>query len=248
VGVSILNRSILGETRSLSDRVKDAIIKMITTEEFTNNKLPAESKLAKRFGVSIAIVREALLMLSTDGIVTKKQGSGNYFHLSALKGGLRLDQYRGFKLLLEQEGYTVTEKAYNLTQEEPEELIRNLLDMKPGEMAIHYERLIYADGNQAIHCSNWLPLKLFKEVPEIDDLQISLFDVFSEYLWMEIACGRMQFYPYIATSEDENTVGVKAGSPMIIMDEEYYSLEDIPMAYSRNQLNDKYITVNVLSR
>jgi len=243
-----MNERIQRESRALSDIVKDAIIKMITTEEFSNNKLPAESKLAKRFGVSLAIVREALLLLREDGVITKKQGSGNYFHLSALKGGIRLDRYPGFRELLKNEGYEVSDKAYDLRREVPNDKIRGLLDMKKDEVAIHYERVIYANGNPAIHCENWLPLKLFREEPKIENLQISLFDVFRECFWMELAYGQMQFYPYLATADDTKIIGVKAGNPMIIMDEEYYSLEDIPMAYSRNQLNDKYITVNMLSR
>ena len=32
------------------------------------------------------------------------------------------------------------------------------------------------------------------------------------------------------------------------MKEQYFSLEDIPMAYSKNLFNDEYVTVNLLSR
>ena len=112
------------EQHSLSDLVKDAIVKMITSENFPNNKLPAESKLAERFGCSVAIVREALLLLSKDGVVTKRQGSGNYFHLSALNSGARIDRFPGFRQMLQDQGYKVDAHSYNFRCAIPDETIR----------------------------------------------------------------------------------------------------------------------------
>lgn len=236
------------EIHSLSDLVKDAIVKMITTESFPNNKLPAESKLAERFGCSIAVVREALLLLSKDGVVTKRQGSGNYFHLSALNSGTRIDQFPGFRQMLQNEGYEVDGHSYGFRTELPDEKTREALSLEEGEKVIAYERLLYANGHPAIRCLNFLPEKLFRTEITATQVDLPLFDVFRDSLHLEMAYGRMQFYPHLAMADEAARLEVEEGRPIILMEEEYYSLEDIPMGYSRNLLNDKFITVNILSR
>ena len=42
-------------------------------------RLPTERELGESFGVSRAVVREALKVLAAMGLVESRQGSGNYF-------------------------------------------------------------------------------------------------------------------------------------------------------------------------
>ena len=64
--------------------IKRRILDIFRSEKFENNKLPPESQLAKRLGISLVTLREALLMLALEGYITKRHGSGNYIHPSAL--------------------------------------------------------------------------------------------------------------------------------------------------------------------
>ena len=236
------------EPHSLSDLVKDAIVKMITSESFPNNKLPAESKLAERFGCSVAVVREALLLLSKDGVVTKRQGSGNYFHLSALNSGARIDRFPGFRKMLQDQGYKVDAHSYNFRCEVPDEKIRKVLNMQAGEKVISYERLLYADSHPAILCFNCIPEKLFRKQIAENAADLSLFDVFRDYLQLEMAYGHMEFHPRQVTAEETEKLNMKEGTPVILMNEQYYSIEDILMGYSEVMWNDEYITLSILSR
>lgn len=66
-------------TQSLSQRVYDAILDRIVRQEFPEaGRLPSETALARSFGVSRPVVREALARLRDDGIVTSRKGSGSY--------------------------------------------------------------------------------------------------------------------------------------------------------------------------
>ncbi len=67
-----------GEAR-LSSAVYDQILELIVSGEFAvNARLPAEAELARRFGASRPVIREALARLRDDGIVVSRQGSGSY--------------------------------------------------------------------------------------------------------------------------------------------------------------------------
>lgn len=244
----MLHTKLHKENRALSDQVKDEIIHLIKTESFPDNKLPAESKLAASMGVSLAVVREALLLLREDGVITKKHGSGNYFHLSALGASKRLDQFPGFRTLLEAQGYQVTDTVAKMALVTPDDQIRHDLKLQIGEEVLFYERTIFADGKPAVHCDNWLPAKLFQKVPANFETPLSLFDIFWLYFGREMAYGHMRFLPYLTTELEQKQIGVPVGSPIIIMGELYYSIEDIPMAYSYNKFNHDYVQISMLSR
>src|SRR3569623_306348 len=63
----------------LSDHAYAGIVEFIKTEGLeVGARLPAEAKLAERFGISRAIVREALVRLAADGITEARRGAGSY--------------------------------------------------------------------------------------------------------------------------------------------------------------------------
>ena len=234
--------------QGLSGQVKEMIVEMIKTRDFKNNRLPAESRMAEELGVSVAVVREALLLLKEDGVITKKHGSGNYIHRSALDLESRIDQYEDFIPYLENKGYKAEDRIISLEITNPNPALQEYLKLTPDEEIVHYRRLISADGNAAVYCEIFLPLKLFLERPTIENIGVGLNTIFVTKMNVELAYGKLRFFPYLTTEEDTKNIGFPAGRALIMMKEQYFSLEDIPMAYSKNLFNDEYVTVNLLSR
>lgn len=74
---------------------RDAVLNMLHSGKFVRysieNNIPSEEELSKQIGVSTGTIREALRILETEGIITKKHGSGNFYHSSALNLKMRID-------------------------------------------------------------------------------------------------------------------------------------------------------------
>lgn len=63
----------------LSDHAYAGIVEIIRSRNLeVGARLPAESRLAEMFGVSRAIVREALVRLGSDGITEARRGAGSF--------------------------------------------------------------------------------------------------------------------------------------------------------------------------
>ena len=63
----------------LSDHAYVSIVDIITTQDMeVGARLPSESRLAEMFGISRAVVREALMRLASDGITEARRGSGSF--------------------------------------------------------------------------------------------------------------------------------------------------------------------------
>ena len=66
-------------TARMGDRLAQHISALIGCGEFgEGERLPAESDLAIRFGVSRPVIREALSRLRSTGVITSRKGSGSY--------------------------------------------------------------------------------------------------------------------------------------------------------------------------
>jgi len=69
----------VGNTDTLSNKVQSEIEKSILQKKFVpGDKLPTEKELCVMFGVSRTALREALQMLSIQGLITIRKGSGIY--------------------------------------------------------------------------------------------------------------------------------------------------------------------------
>src|SRR5918994_190000 len=63
----------------LSAGIYEKLFERIVGGEFpVNARLPSETELARRFGASRPVVREALARLRDDGLIVSRQGSGSY--------------------------------------------------------------------------------------------------------------------------------------------------------------------------
>jgi GntR family transcriptional regulator, transcriptional repressor for pyruvate dehydrogenase complex len=63
----------------LGDRLSQRMAALIDLGEFSEGgRLPAESELATRFGVSRPVIREALSRLRVMGVIVSRKGSGSY--------------------------------------------------------------------------------------------------------------------------------------------------------------------------
>jgi DNA-binding FadR family transcriptional regulator len=66
-------------TRTLADRVNEALMRKIVGEELpAGSQLPSEQMMAQSFGVSRTVVREAISRLKSEGLIDTKQGRGAF--------------------------------------------------------------------------------------------------------------------------------------------------------------------------
>lgn len=68
-----------GSGGRLADRAYSRIVEIIKADNLdVGDRLPSEAQLAATFGMSRAVVREALVRLASDGITESRRGAGSY--------------------------------------------------------------------------------------------------------------------------------------------------------------------------
>lgn len=81
----------LTKASSLTDQLSQALRQEILSGELQpGQRLPTGQELARRFGVSLTVVRESISSLKSDGVVETRQGSGAFVSKTARKRPFRI--------------------------------------------------------------------------------------------------------------------------------------------------------------
>lgn len=157
----LLNDDPSGEASAVTGRLAAAVYeqieRLIRRGEFPKGvKLPPESELARRFGVSRPVVREALARLRDEGIVRSQQGSGTFVIRGMLPSAAALplirtlaDLLRYYEYRMDVEAATAGLAAERRTADDIAEISKVLAGAE--EMLKQGQYQLLADANFAFH-------------------------------------------------------------------------------------------------
>ena len=232
---------------------KIELIKMLKKGDFKNNKLPPEDKLSEMLGISRSTIREALITLDREGIITKKQGIGNLIHKSTLETKMRIDLIRDFLKLLEDGGYKASVKRIKsgwtdkLTQFDTK-IPSSFRDKK----YFLIEFLYLADSQPAILAINIIPESVLNATPQNEEMP---FDSFKKYLNFlnkytieEISHSISKYTPGKANQTISKILKIKENEPIIKREEFYYGIFDKLLCYSEIFFHPHLISLTMVHK
>ncbi len=171
--------------------------------------LPAQRDLAGEFGVSIMTLRQALQLLTDDGLVAARHGSGTYV---AARYEYDLGHLRSFAADLAAQGAEISTRllaAEILTP--PEEVGARLGG--PGQV-LRLRRLRLAGGRPLIVQTSYLPLPLAAAVPA-DLAERGLYTVLADH-GLAVTRAAETITPCALGPLEARSLGRPAGSPALL--------------------------------
>lgn len=114
-------------------------------------RLPPEPELASRLGVSRSALREVLILLQEDGVITRRQGAGST--VNQLPPAPGLERLLPVEALLGPGSVRCHRRAVEL--EEPTDFSGHHLRMAPSERSRFWETVVEADGAPACFAHEW---------------------------------------------------------------------------------------------
>ncbi len=209
--------------------IKRQLLEMFKTEHFEANRLPAESVLAKRLGISLVTLREALLMLALEGYVTKKHGAGNYIHPSAF-GYENRSMY--FFECLRSYGYeteieVLWQKPIKATAE-----VAMSLNLAEGETVLQNKLLYRANKVPAILSYNHIPTKLLVR-DDVADMEFqTLHSVVSKFMNRDLAHALNEYYPMNIDEDLAGLFGLETGTAIMASRQTFFDVGDTPIIFN----------------
>jgi len=234
-------------------KAKTELINMIKKGDFKNNKLPPEDKLSEMLGISRSTIREALITLDREGMITKKQGIGNLIHKSTLEAKMRIDLIQDFCQLLEDAGYKVLIKRRKF------EWIDNISQFGMKIPSIIKDKkyflsefLYLADNQPVILATNIIPESVFRIDVQNHEVPIGSFKEFlnflNKYTNEEVSHSITRFIPSKVDMKISKILKIKENEPIIKREEFYYGIFDKLICCSEIVFHPRLVDLTIVRK
>lgn len=217
-------------------------------------RLPSEPQLASELGISRATLREALRLLLSDGLLSRRHGVGTFVarvpQPSIHRG---IDELFSLTQAIEQLGYVHSIGRHHANLELPQSVVANELRLADGAAVYHLRRIRLADARPVIVCNDFFPAALAQErglSPDAAGREIvqrgSIYAWLEERLSLPIDSALTHIEPVAATAEAAVALAVPTATPLLLLRQTHFSPAGTPFLYSENLHNSDVIHFRLL--
>jgi GntR family transcriptional regulator len=205
---------------SLVDQVRQGLLEdLLAGTPAPGEKLPNEDKLAERFAVSRATVREAVLGLLEAGYLIRRHGSGTYV-TSAPRSRHALDATVSYTAMIRDAGHEPGETVIHKGVRAATELEHTLLGLDEGESVMELERVRLADRRPVIYSRDRIRASLLRGVAD-EALDSSLYEILNQ-AGHAVVRARAELIPTLADAKLSRLLEVTRGAPLLHIDQVDY--------------------------
>jgi GntR family transcriptional regulator len=230
-------------------KTRHALVSFISGKDFPGNRLPSETALCDLLGVSRTTLREALMALNREGVITKKHGLGNLIHKTTLQARMRIDKVRSFRNLLEDGGYEVESFRKPPLWISAGEITDIDCNDCREERFLLVENSYSADGHLAIYSRNYLCGSFVRaDENSILTYEGSFNTLLNSFLTEEVANSITRFRPAVADERFADALGMNVGKPILQWRESFYGIFDHLLCRSLVSFNPDYVDLTMLMK
>jgi GntR family transcriptional regulator len=232
----------------LAHRTRDELLQAIRAGQFSDGRLPPESRLAELLGVSRTTLRAALQSLAADGLISRRRRRGTYVNAHLLRTSMRLNRLVPFTTLIEQCGHvpSVDPQAAQTAPASADEA--DALGVEPGTECLVVTRLLRAGGAPVINVIDVVPIERLAVDPRGIEHADSTFAFLAAHGVAPVDYATTEFIPRVAGGDEPRGLELAAGTPYVELLETHFSREHERLAISRIAVDDSLVRLSLLRR
>ena len=197
----------------LSDWIRTQIEKEIFRPD---EKIPSESKLGEKFGVSRITVRRALQTIEHEGLIYRVQGVGSFVSGDRVHQGLvRLTSFVEDMQLASIEA---SSSVIHFAEEQVPAGVAPDLELEPDEIVFRLDRLRLGNGDPVAFDRTWLPRRFGSLLSEHDLASETIYSILESHYGIPVVEGRYQITAVVATAELAKLLQIDVGSPLLLIE------------------------------
>lgn len=218
----------------------------ILDNKYDGMRLPDERSLAEHYQVSRSSMKRAMELLSQQGIVFKKRGSGTFINPLYLKNQ-SLFRYEGSNLgltdSLKAPGKKQGIKLLDFNVVKASESIRQDLFLNEDDFVYEFRRLRYLDAQPFLIETGYVPIKI---VPELkpENLQKSLFNYLEDTQNKVVTKAFLNITVEPSSKEDQERMKLKTTEPVGVIEGIFFLDDGTPFEVSTMRIHYQYMRFN----
>ena len=214
----------------------------------SSRRLPRESTLAAKLGLSRTQLRDVLASLAREGFITRRHGGGTLITRHVLDVPVRMDLEVEFLDMIRQSGYTPAVAYVRASEGAADSHTARQLGIPEGAPVLRAVRLCTADGRPAISCEDILDRTLIQRDFTLKELRRPIFHFLREVCGVSPYLDLTNLRPVTADDALAEILAVPAGAPVLFMDEVDYDMDGRPVLCSREYFADGFFRHTVMRK
>ena len=192
------------------------------------DRIPNETKLCEKYGVSRITVRRAVEELSKKGVLTKHQGKGTF--VSVFRENIRLREIQSFHEAQHRQGKKTATKVIHVKSVEADGKDAAELGILPGQRIIETLRVRYVDNIPVVLEINHFSMA-YSYLTEYD-LTGSLYNILRGF-GVEPTKASHEVSLWRADAQEARALSVPKETPLVLLNEVVYDQKERPLHNSR---------------
>jgi len=210
------------------------------------DRLPRESVLAEKMGISRTQLRDILASLEREGFITRRHGVGTIINRHVLGSHSRMDIEVEFMDMIRQSGHAPGVAFVEVRDDTADAKIAAQLQIPEGSPILRVCRLCTADGRPAIYCEDVLDKAIIHSDYTESDLKKPIFDFLRDFCGVYAHLDLTDMRPVVADAHLSKIFDVPEGAPLLNMDEVDYDIDGHPIFCSNEYFADGIFRHTVL--
>ena len=201
-------------------------------------RLPRESVLAEKLGISRTQLRDILASLEREGFITRRHGVGTIINRHVLNAQTRMDIEVEFLDMIRQNGHEAAVAYVRVSDGTADKRIAQQLQIPEGTPIIRVARLCTADGRPAIYCEDVVEKALARGNYTIKDFKLPIFHFLQRFCGVNPYMDLTDVRPTVADAALSEVFQVPVGSPLLNMEEVDFDIDGKPVFCSSEYFAD----------
>jgi GntR family transcriptional regulator len=218
----------------LSDHIARDILQEISEGVYRNRRrLPTERDMAVQMNVSRTVIRDALSMLENEGFISRKQGLGTIINRHVVDVPTRMDLELEFLDMVRDIGKEPAITILSIRNEPADAVKAGKLGIHEGDELLVVERVVSADGENAIYCCDYISKALILDDSYVEEeLHRPIFYFLEKYCQTSVYMDMTEVNAVAADEKFADIFDIEVGAPILHMDEIGYNFIGDPVIYS----------------
>ena len=206
---------------------------MKSGEYASSERLPRESVLSERLGISRTQLRDILASLEREGFITRRHGVGTIINRHVLNVQTRMDIEVEFLDMIRQSGCKAAVAFVRVSDGVADAKIARQLQIPEGTPIIRIARLCTADEKPAIYCEDVIEKAIAKGNYTLKDLKLPIFHFLQQFCGVNAYMDLTDVRPALG-----EILQVPIGAPLLNMDEVDFDIDGKPVFCSQEYFID----------
>ena len=202
------------------------------------DRLPRESVLSEKLGISRTQLRDILASLDREGFITRRHGVGTIINRHVLGAQARMDIEVEFLDMIRQSGRTPGVAFVRAADSAADEKTAGQLGIPVGTPMLRISRLCTADGRPAIYCEDLVEKAKIRRPYTDAELRQPIFDFLQKVCGLSSYLDLTDLRPVAAGGDLAEVFQVPEGTPLLSMDEVDYDIDGAPVFVWRKDFAD----------